>query len=174
MPGNAHVRATAAGVFTGALAVAAHGLANGGTPTGGSMALLMVLSAALSGVTGSWARTSSLANLLIVLGGGQILGHLALSAGGHLHDGATSAVLPSPMMLAAHVTAIAIGAVLIQGCEHLWAALSSVLQVRAYLDCTSPDAAPTARRVRADQPPRRLQLIAVSISRRGPPVSAAR
>ena len=66
--------------------------------------------------------------LLCVLAVGQLGGHLVLSAGGHQHvpEPGPSTDIPAPVMLLAHLTAVAFGAILIAACErlYLWVVLS--------------------------------------------------
>jgi hypothetical protein len=165
----ARLRGTAAGAFTAALAVAAHGIGGGDmVPSGGSAVLLAVLAAAVGAFARSCSRTADLDVLVAVLAGGQIVGHLALGAGGHGHT-ASATLVPSPVMLLTHLVAVAVGATLIRGCERLCTALSAVLRSSPYRRAERPATSCRTPDIRADHPMRRIQLIAVSISHRGPP-----
>jgi hypothetical protein len=74
-------------------------------------------------------------------------------------------------MLAAHLVAIAVGALLIASGERLCRALLRV--VRAVVRVVHAVFAPPAVRARhVDQPLRSALLLAASVSHRGPPVSA--
>jgi hypothetical protein len=168
-----HLRGATAAVFTAALAVAAHGVADGMAPAGGTVALLTVLSAALGAGVAKCASTSHTRVLVSVLATGQLAAHLALSTSGHGRGG-WSWPTPSALMLAAHLVAVLTGAMLVSACERLYTALSSV--ARRYPRATagaSPRSAPTVA-VRSDPPRQRALLIAASISHRGPPAGALR
>jgi hypothetical protein len=158
-----------AGVFTVALAVAAHGFTDGMMPSGGAVALLGVVAAALGAGVARWPRTSQTGVLVGVLAVGQFLGHLALSA---------SADMPvtrlSPPMLSAHLVAVLVGATLVAAAERLYTALSSTIR-----KCRPPTgvlvvAGALVSAIRDDLPLQRVRLLAASISHRGPPVGAAR
>jgi hypothetical protein len=173
MSSSAHVRGTATGAFTGALAIAAHALAGDVLPSAGCAALLLVLAVTAGALTASWPRTEHTPALLGVLAAGQAVGHLALSTGGHVHT-ESAASLPTPVMALAHLVAIGVGAVLIRGCERLCAALSSIVRRHTHRDAGAPDAMSRPPRFRADQPLQHVLLLAASISHRGPPVGAMR
>ena len=117
-------------VFTVSLAVAAHGVASGRVPTGATAALLVLLAAGTGAMVGASDRAGGPGALLGVLALGQLGGHLVLSAGGHQHVPAPgpSTVIPAPVMLLAHLAAVAFGAILIAACERLYLALSSVIR----------------------------------------------
>ncbi len=163
----------AVGLLTASLAVAAHGVSGGGLPTGGAAALLGVLAAALGALAGTWVRAPGPWVLLGLLGAGQLGAHLVLGIGGHMAGmSGMSLKAHTPQMVAAHMVAVAVCAVLVANCERLCAALSSALR--------SPGR-PTAGRaywwtpaltVPADQPMHSTLVVAVSISHRGPPVGA--
>ncbi len=164
-----HVRGVIVGLFTGALAMAAHGFADHMVPSGGMLALLAVISAAFGAAVTTWQQTAQPHVLIGVLALGQLVGHLALSAGGAM-PGTQSA----PLMLAAHLAAVLAAAVLVTTAERLYLTLSSVIG-----RCTTVPTAPTAPSapagaVRSDPPQQRVLLMAASISHRGPPVSAVR
>jgi hypothetical protein len=77
-------------------------------------------------------------------------------------------------MLAAHLAAIAAGAILIAACDRLCRAVSRA--VRAAVRRVAPPviAAPVLASGDADQPLRAALLLATSMSHRGPPASPAR
>lgn len=164
----AQARGCSAGAFTAALAVAAHGLGAGQMALpGGSSVLLLVLAGVVGAFTATCPRAAQAVPLLGVLAAGQVLGHIALSIGAH--HGTSQAAAPSSLMVAAHAAAVVVGAGLIRLGEHLFAALSRTLACRAYRGGVIPAVAALVPERRADQPWRRLQLIAASISHRGPP-----
>ena len=105
------MRGVAAGLLTAALAVAAHGVGGGGVPPGATTALLAVLAATVGASATTAPRAGRPSALFGLLAGGQLLGHLVLSAAGHHH--AESSAPPAAAMLAAHLLAIVVGAALI-------------------------------------------------------------
>ena len=165
----ARLRGTAAGVLTAALAVAAHGVASGAAPTGAATMQLAVLAATVGALAATVARASDPRVLLILLGAGQLLGHVLLAAVAHGHSPA--ATPPAAAMLTAHLVAVAAGAAMIAACDRLCGALSRA--VRASVRPVGPPvvAAPAVATVGADQPMRSPLLLATSMSYRGPPVS---
>jgi hypothetical protein len=165
----ANLRGVTVAVFTGALAVAAHGFADGMTPAGGTVALLGVVAAAFGAVAARWARISQTPALIGVLALGQVVGHLTLSGCGTM-----PMAKPSPLMLAAHLVAIVCGAVLVAASERLYTALSSA--IRRVERTPSGLVAPAVLLLagRTDPPRQHVRLLAASISHRGPPVSALR
>jgi len=168
----ARLRGTAAGLLTGALAVAAHGVGSGVAPTGAATAQLAVLAATVGALAGTIRKATDARVLLGLLATGQLLGHLMLSAVGHSH--ASIAAPPGAAMLVAHLVAIAVGAVLIASVDRLCRAMSRA--VRAAVRTVGPPvvAAPVLFASAADQPLRSALLLAASVSHRGPPVSLAR
>jgi hypothetical protein len=165
----ARLRGVTAGLFTGALALAAHGFADAMVPSGGAIALLAVVSAAFGAGVARWARSSQVCVLIGVLAVGQLIGHLTLSAGGAMPGAHTS-----PLMLIAHLSAVVVGAVLVTSCERFYTALSSV--IRRYRTAIAPLASVGAQRVwvQVDPSVQRIRLLAALISHRGPPVGAVR
>jgi hypothetical protein len=165
----ANLRGVTVGAFTGALALAAHGFADGMAPSGGTVALLFVVAAAFGAVVTRWDRTAHAPVLMGVLGLGQLVGHLTLSACGGM-----SLAKPSSLMLAAHVVAIVCGALLVAVSERLYTALSSAIRKakRAAVGPLTPGVLLIA--ARNDPPQQRVRLMAASISHRGPPVGAVR
>ncbi len=167
----ARVRGTAAGALTAALAVSAHGVAGGGLPSGSSAALLALLSITLGALTATVRNAANVKVLLALLTVGQLLSHALLGAAGHSHPPATGA--PFGLMVAAHLAAIALGAVLIAVGERLCVAISRVL-LAGSRHTRPPVAAPSTIVVRsADQPLQSARLLSASLSHRGPPVSLA-
>lgn len=168
----ARLRGTAAGLLTGALAVAAHGVGSGAAPTGAATAQLAVLAATVGALAGTIRRATDARVLLGLLAAGQLLGHLMLSAVGHSHT--PTSTPPAAAMLAAHLIAIAVGALLIAAGERLCRAVSR--GVRAAVRIVSPPVAavPVVARAAADQPLRSALQLAASVSHRGPPISLAR
>ncbi len=164
------IRGLSCGLLTAALAVAAHGVGSGTPPTGASAAQLAVLAATVGAVAAAVPRAGDTRILIALLTAGQLLGHLMLTVG-HAH--AHTAGPPAWVMLAAHVVAVGVGAVLIAAGERLCRAASRVVRAVVRAACP-PVAATTAAAVhRADQPLRSALLLAASVSHRGPPVGAA-
>jgi len=156
------VLGTTAGITTAVLAVAAHGAAGGGVPTGPVTVLLVAVSVAV-GILG--AHLPSLSPL-VLLAGGQAATHVALTmlVAGHGH---------MPMsMLAAHVIAVAACAALLGAAARVYAVCGAVLRtvlMRGPVVEAPGVLAPTSstdRLVWGRAPP--------AISRRGPPVAAVR
>ncbi|MBJ7341417.1 hypothetical protein [Mycolicibacterium sp.] len=166
------VRGVAAGALTAALAISAHGAAGGALPSSSSTSLLALFSATLGALVATTRATADVKVLVAVLAVGQLLGHALLGAAGHSHSPAAGA--PFRLMVAAHLTAVAVGAALIAAGERLCIAVSRVLTAgsrHAY----PPVGAPTTILVRsADQPLQSMHLLSASLSHRGPPVSLAR
>jgi hypothetical protein len=156
--------------LTAALAVAAHGTAGGGLPSGSTAALLVLLSITLGALVATIRDAVDVRVLVAVLAVGQLLGHVLLGAGGHAHSPTAGAPL---LMLGAHLVAVAVGAALIAAGGRLAAALSRVLVVAARL-VRHPVATTFATVVTsADQPLQSVRLLSASLSHRGPPVVVA-
>lgn len=167
----ARLRGSAAGLLTAALAVAAHGVGGGAVPAGAATAQLAVLAAAIGALAAAIARAADVRVLLGLLAAGQLVGHVMLDAAGHVHPSSTPP--PAAAMLAAHVAAIAAGAVLIAAGDRLCRAVSRVVRTAVRSICLRP----AAQRVvvaGSDQPLHSALLLAASMSHRGPPVSLAR
>ncbi|WP_263997425.1 hypothetical protein [Mycobacterium yunnanensis] len=157
--------------MTAALAVAAHGFAGGGLPSGPAAAMLALLSITLGTLVATIRHAVDFRALVAVLSAGQLLCHVLLSAGGHAHAAAGGA--PPLPMLAAHVVAVALGAALISVGGRLAAALSRVVVAATRL-VGHPVAGPTTTSVDgADQPLQSVRLLSASLSHRGPPVVVA-
>ncbi|NEW25370.1 hypothetical protein [Nocardia cyriacigeorgica] len=132
--GIAQLRGGAAGSLSGTISVAAHGWASGGmAPSSSTLALLLAASALVGAlVAGPGRLRTGSAGLLTVLAAGQLLGHLAMGWGsGHLHHGD---VQLTPTMIAAHLVAVVIAALLIRGAEFAYrmgrSALARVVPLR--------------------------------------------
>ncbi|MFD6894236.1 hypothetical protein ACFWB0_06770 [Rhodococcus sp. NPDC060086] len=159
----AHTRGCFVGGTSGAVSIAAHAAGGGATPGQGSVALLLAAAVAV-GATAAGTRLSAIAVLTV----GQILGHIALVLeSGHIH-------VPSLAMVAAHIAAVGVAAVLIigaeRGCSIALAALHRLVP-RGY---TAP---PVRSRVTpwVEHRPRtrRVLLPAAGLGTRGPPALAA-
>jgi len=92
-----------------------------------------------------------------------------LSAVGHSH--ATTAAPPAAVMLAAHVVAIGVGALLIAACDRLCRAVSRAVRAAVRIVAAPVAVAPVVVIGGADQPLRSALMLAASVSHRGPPVS---
>lgn len=154
-----------------ALAIAAHGTAGGGLPSGSTATLLALLSITLGTLVATIRDAADFRVLVAVLSAGQLLGHALLASGGHSHQPSDGAALG--LMMAAHLAAIAVGAALIAAGGHLCAAVS-----RALVAATRPTRHPVAATsaivaCSADQPLQSARLLAASLSHRGPPVGFA-
>ncbi|MGX1807500.1 hypothetical protein ACWIGI_17415 [Nocardia sp. NPDC055321] len=179
---SAHIRSDAAmlrggsaGSISGALAVAAHGWISGAAPLeSGALSLLVAASAAVGAlVAGIGVLRTTRLGLVVALLGGQLLGHFAMlwgspgSGGHHSHHQAS---VWSPAMLAAHLSAACVAAVVILGAEAAYRIVSTVLHwalpVPIALPVLSgPAALPIAHRDRVV-----LRVLAADAFRtRGPP-----
>lgn len=168
----ARLRGVAAGALTAALSAAAHSTAGGGLPSGAASAFLLLVAVTIGALAAATRRAAHFPALVALLALGQLLGHAVLAAIGHSHAAAPGS--PWGVMVAAHVTAVAVGAALIVVGGQLCGALSRVLLVRAQ-PRHQPVAAAVPRIVRgADQPLHSARQLAASVSHRGPPVSLAR
>ena len=168
----ARLRGTAAGLLTAALAVAAHSIGSGALPTGAVVAQLAVLAATVGALAATIARAADARVLLGLLAGGQLCGHVVLSAVGHSHPATTAP--PAAVMLAAHVIAVGTGALLIAACDRLCRAVSRAVRAAVRIVAGPVAVAPVVVVCRADQPLRSRLLLAASMSHRGPPVSHVR
>ncbi|HTY27958.1 MAG TPA: hypothetical protein VMD51_07410, partial [Mycobacterium sp.] len=97
---------------------------------------------------------------------GQVVGHLMLAAAGHSH-----AAVPDAAMLAAHLIAVVIGALLIAGAERLCRTLSTVLRGGQAGRAPVPLPGLVRAPVRPHHPLQSRLLVAASISHRGPPAA---
>jgi hypothetical protein len=168
----ARLRGSAVGLLTATLAIAAHGVGGGAMPTGAATAQLAVLAVAIGALAATTARAADARVLLVLLAAGQLLGHLMLETAGHGHAPFTAP--PAGAMLAAHLTAISVGAVLIAAGDRLCRAVSRAVRAAVRSVCLPPSAPRIVSFAAADQPLRSALALAASVSHRGPPVSFAR
>jgi hypothetical protein len=167
---TARLRGTAAGLLTAALAVAAHGTADGTAPSGTAVALLAVLAATVGGLATTASRAADVRVLIGLLATAQAVGHVMLTAAGHSHG---TAAAPATAMLVAHALAVVSGAVLIAAGDRLCRSVARVIRVAIRAVAAPVPAKPFVIAV-ADHPLRSTLLLAASVSHRGPPVSPAR
>jgi hypothetical protein len=166
----ARLRGTAAGLLTAALAVAAHGAADGTLPSGTAVALLAVLAATVGGLATTVSRAADVRVLIGLLATAQAVGHVMLTAAGHSHG---TAAAPATAMLIAHALAVASGAVLIAAGDRLCRTVARAVQVSVRAVAPPVPAKPVVI-ADADHPLRSALLLAASMSHRGPPVSLTR
>jgi hypothetical protein len=165
----ARLRGLATASVTATLVAAAHAAAGGGLPSGGAVAELVVLATVIGAV--AYTVRAGTGALLALLATGQLLGHLLLGVVGHSHSAHVGP--PAAAMLAAHVAAVGLGALLISAGERLCAAVSRTVRAAQLVPAELPSAAMAVVRRFADQPMRSSLLLAASMSHRGPPVSLA-
>ncbi|WP_084510687.1 hypothetical protein [Nocardia lijiangensis] len=166
----ARLRGGSAGAISGTVSIAAHGWASGGmAPDSTTLALLTAASAVVGAlVAGLAPLRDTAAGLITALVGGQLLGHVAMGfSSGHLHHGDAQL---TPQMLAAHIVAACVAAVVIRGAEAAYrigtAILARVLPVRHRVPVI-PDPAPL-RTTHRDRVILRI-LAAETLRTRGPP-----
>ncbi len=109
------MRGATVGSLSGAVSIAAHGIAGGGMPPGEAAVVLLLAACAAVGAAVASIRVSDRdwPFLIAALTAGQLIGHATLGlAGDHAHG----LGLSSPM-ITAHVAAIAISAGLVRGTE---------------------------------------------------------
>lgn len=160
------MRATASAWVSGALALAAHSGAGGGLPSAGTLTLLAILIATLAGVVAVWPRAADTRVLVGLLGVTQLLAHLLQATAGHSHHPQSQA-----SMVAAHVVAVLLSAVLISASDRLRCALSRAIRACARLIAPAPRATRRARVV-STQPRRVSRTFLTTRSYRGPPAVA--
>lgn len=163
------LRGAAVALFSVILALAAHGAALDTGPRGGSVALLAVLCAGIGALV-SVRNRAGVTTLFAALSVGQLAGHPVLSMNHH-HE---ADWLPTPVMLAAHLGAVLLGAVLVSACERCHETLSRSIRggqrVVQRVTLTS-----TRLCHRTDHHCLQHELLlAASISHRGPPARSAR
>ncbi|MGV9413616.1 hypothetical protein ACWDOP_27260 [Nocardia sp. NPDC003693] len=166
---TAPLRGAAVGATSGAVAIFAHALGGGASmPAGSAMALLLAACGLIGVVVAAVRPAHVLASTMGMLAVGQAVGHVALSMSpDHHHHGAT------PLMLAAHLVAVPVGALLIGAAEvGVRRAVTSVRRFMVALDGVLAPAALPARAFVADERAvvRRL-LVSPGIGRRGPPTA---
>lgn len=175
---GARLRGAAVGVLTASLAVAAHGQGGGVRPSSTGLALLLIACAGVGAFAAEAPSAGLLRGRLSLLGtlfGGQVLGHLLLTA---TADTAPAAVAPghimahspaiSAQMLLAHLGVAAVCAALLEVIERLYGPLTSLIRAVVRLSGPLATARRTVRRPEEPRPPVCL-LAADAISRRGPP-----
>lgn len=169
----ARLRALAVGLLTAALAMTAHTMSGGAVPAGAAAVALCVLAVTFGAVAATVDRAADGRILFALLAVGQLIAHVLLTVAGH-GQCAASGGPPAVAMLAAHTAAVMVGAALIAAGGRLCRAVTSAL--RAFTtELPAILATAAAAPVNAgDQPLRSTLLLAVSLSRRGPPVSRAR
>jgi hypothetical protein len=163
------LRGSSIALLTVSLAVAAHAFA-GGVPSGGGIALLILLAGTIGAMAAIKDSAGGATALVLMLTTGQILGHLVLACGAHAH---TDHSTLTPAMIVAHGAAVVLGAFLITAGGRFCQLVSTAVRALA---------APSLRPVRllrglvttSDQPLLSLVLVGSSLSYRGPPVSLAR
>ncbi|GAB2508575.1 hypothetical protein [Nocardia heshunensis] len=131
------LRGGAAGSLSGALAVAAHGWISGAEPlASGPLMLLIAASAAVgAAVAGVKSLRTTTLGLVTALLAGQLLGHFSMMWGSPGHRMSMPgdsmrmhhASMWSPAMLAAHLTAACVAAVVILGAEAAYRIGTTVL-----------------------------------------------
>ncbi|CAM2955142.1 MFS transporter [Prescottella defluvii] len=167
---TAALRGGAVGAAAAALAIAAHGVVGGGFP--GSTALTLLLAACIGVGTivgGLPVLSRSRTALLAALAAGQGAGHLALTVASDTH---AHAGVPGAAMLAAHAAATVVCAVLVLGAEGLYGPVTRVVRWVLAPPILAVESAPAPLpRPRCRRAPRPA-VLAVGLSRRGPPVYA--
>ena len=167
---TAALRGGAVGAAVASLAVAAHGIGGGGLPDTAALTLLLAVCTGVGAiVVGLPVLTRSRWALLGALAAGQGAGHLALTL---VVDAHTHSAVPAPAMLAAHAAATVVCAALIGTAERLHGPATNVL--RAVLEPPTLGVRPVRvllSRTR-HRPAARRAVLAVGLSRRGPPVLA--
>ena len=120
----ARLRGGFVGACSGAIAIAAHGLGGGATPSENALVLLLVTCAAVGVWAGSAGASGRLSAVVLQLCAGQAIGHIALTiAAEHSHD-----LLPSASMLVAHCAAALVCGALIFSAERLYRVAASTLR----------------------------------------------
>jgi hypothetical protein len=132
----ARLRGGCVGACSASLAVAAHGAGGGGFPSGGSLVALLVVCATVGASVAACRKTGrpQLATLIAQLLLGQAVGHVILTAAAH-HPHSQS---PTPPMLAAHVAAAVVCALLIGFADHLYRVCVSVVSGLAAIAAPPP------------------------------------
>ncbi|RYE41242.1 MAG: hypothetical protein EOP24_37705 [Hyphomicrobiales bacterium] len=112
----ARVRGAAVGSLSGAVSIAAHGIAGGGMPPSDSAVVLLLAACAAVGAAVAAIRVRDRAPMFLIaaLTVGQLIGHTTL---GLVGDHAHSLSLSTPM-IAAHLAAIGVCAGVVRGAEN--------------------------------------------------------
>ncbi|MGY4099606.1 hypothetical protein ACW2Q0_08600 [Nocardia sp. R16R-3T] len=168
------VRGSLTGILCGVLAVAAHGF-EGELPHSAALALLLLISGAVGAVVGSSAGRGRV-RLFAALGAGQLLMHSALCVDAdpmHAHAAAEGVGVAGEVMLAAHVGATVLCALIIAAVERVYVTVSRVMwTVLGQFDLLPADRDRAVRAPRAAAVGARADLLG-AISLRGPPTVAA-
>jgi hypothetical protein len=163
------MRAVLVALFSVLLTAMAHTAAGGPVPNGGSVPLLVAVSSAVGAIVGAMSpdpRLGSAAVLTAALGVGQLLGHLTLSVSSHHHG--YEALLTTPM-LAMHVVAAVVLALLISLVEYLYRVCASVLcWLRLFLVHSGPPSCRPLRNATADVAVQAI-LLRTGLGMRAPP-----
>ncbi|WP_025347964.1 hypothetical protein [Nocardia nova] len=167
----ARLRGASAGSISGALSIAAHGWAAGGMPVQSSTLMLLVAASTAVGalVAGVSPLRTGAAGLVAALFGGQLLGHLVMSADmAHMHDMPTW----TPAMLGAHLVGAFAAAIVILGAEAAYRIATAVARVLPVL--VSAPATPEPTLPRSAHRDRVILRIfpADTLHTRGPPLTA--
>lgn len=166
-PTPAHLRGAFVGAASATVSIAAHAAGGGAVTLGCSATALLSAGCALAGALALSLRPGhGPVPLMALLALGQTIGHTALTAAPGHHHG----VIPNAPMLAAHLLAIPVGAVLIHTAERAvrWAVsrLKKVLRGRAFRGLPCPCAVAVAE---SDQRAARRPLLSSGSGTRGPP-----
>ncbi|WP_433490216.1 hypothetical protein [Nocardia grenadensis] len=170
-PTPAHLRGAFVGAASATVSIAAHAAGGGVVTLGCTATVLLSAGCALAGALAFSLRPGhGPVSLMALLALGQTIGHSALAvAPGHHHG-----VIPNAPMLAAHLLAIPVGAVLIHTAERAvrWAVsrLQKALREHAFRGFSLPRATAVAE---SDQPAARHPLLSSGSGTRGPPLLPA-
>ncbi|WP_068154769.1 hypothetical protein [Rhodococcus phenolicus] len=127
----AQVRGGFVGAVSGAVSIAAHGMAGGGSPPGTGVVLLIAACVAIGAIVASVPAAAHRRRALVAaLAAGQFVGHLTLTLVSEQISGHTHPLAPSAPMLVAHVAAVGVSAVLVRGAERgCRAAIAAVTRI---------------------------------------------
>lgn len=159
------LRASAAGLLTAALALAAHATGGGHLGLGPATVGLLLVGLTVGATAAALPSTRNVGAMALVLIAGQVVGHAVLLAG-HPHTVAG----PHGPMLAAHLGAVLLGALLITAGERLCRMLVRVARRAAAPVIAREFGAPRVL-TSGDHPLFAELLLAASMSHRGPPVA---
>lgn len=140
----AQVRGGFVGAVSGAVSIAAHGIAGGGTPSGAGAVLLIAVCVAIGAIVVSLpAAIHRRSALVAALVAGQCGGHLSLTlVSGQVAEHTHPLSLSAPM-IAAHAAAVVVSAVLIRGAERgCRAAITAITRVVGAVLSSLPADAP--------------------------------
>ncbi|MCJ0902080.1 hypothetical protein [Rhodococcus sp. ARC_M6] len=168
----AQLRGAFVGGTSGAVSIAAHAIGGGGmAPSESAVALLLFACASVGAVVSSIdIRRSPAIALALMLAAGQAIGHITLTiASEHPHG-----LHPTFPMLAAHIAAIGVCALLIRAAEHGYVVAASTVAaiVAVLLRPATPEPASTSMRTRYRAKVVLRQLVTSGTGTRGPPAIA--